>query len=51
MQDVYSKISVTMQTSFVHQIRRSADNVRSAFATCAGLTRIAAITQSRPGHW
>ena len=47
MQDAYSKISVTMQPSFVRQIRRSAGNVRSAFATRAGLTRIAAITQSR----
>ena len=47
MQDAYIKISVTMQTSFVRQIRRSADNIRSAFATRAGLTRVDAIVQSR----
>ena len=47
MQDAYSNISVTIQTSFVRQIRHSANNIRSAFATRAGLTRIDAITQSR----
>ena len=47
MQDAYSNISVTIQTSFVRQIRRSADNIRSAFATRAGLTRVDAITQRR----
>ena len=29
MEDTYSKISVTVQTSFVRQIRRSADTIRS----------------------
>ena len=47
MQDAYTMISVTMQASFVRQIRRSAANIRSAFATRAGLTRIDAITQNR----
>ena len=47
MQDAYNRISVAMQTSFARQIRRSADNVRSAFAIRAGLTRIDAITQNR----
>ncbi len=36
-----------MQASFVRQIRRSAANIRSAFATRAGLTRIDAITLNR----
>ena len=47
MQDAYSMISVTMQASFVRQIRRSAANIRSAFTARAGLTRIDAITQNR----
>ena len=47
MQEAYNMISVTMQTSFVRQIRHSAGNIRSAFATRAGLTRVDAITQSR----